>query len=111
MTSVKNKVQDALNGVKHSSHGETVLITGGSGFVAGHVLNAFLDRGYNVRATVRNQSSADKVKKSHGRYGDKLSFAIVPDIQASGAFDEAVKGVQGVSFKQTFLTQPKTDLK
>ena len=60
-------------------------------------LNAFLDRGYNVRATVRSQSSADKVKKTHGHYGDKLSFAIVPDVQTPGAFDEAVKGVQGVS--------------
>jgi len=96
MTSVKAKVEDALNGVKHPGQGETVLITGGSGFVAAHVLSAFLDRGYNVRATVRSQSSADKVKKSHGHYGDKLSFAIVPDVQTPGAFDEAVKGVQGV---------------
>jgi|SRR5277367_5181464 len=100
MTSVKAKLQDILNDVRHIGNGETVLITGGSGFVAAHVLNAFLDRGYNVRATVRSQSSADKVKKTHGRYGDKLSFAIVPDVQTPGAFDEAVKGVQGVSFKR-----------
>lgn len=97
MTSVKAKVQNVLNGDKHTGHGQTVLVTGGSGFVAAHVLNAFLDRGYNVRTTVRSQSSVDKVKKSHGHYGDQLSFAIVPDVQTPGAFDEAVKGVQGVS--------------
>ena len=101
---VKTKVQNGLNsltGQKQngtSGHaGETVLITGGSGFVAAHVLNAFLDRGYNVRTTVRSQSNADKVKNTHGHYGDKLSFAIVPEITTAGAFDEAVKGVQGVS--------------
>jgi uncharacterized protein YbjT (DUF2867 family) len=93
----------SLDGVKHIGHGETVLVTGGSGFVAAHVLNAFLGRGYNVRATVRSQSSADKVKKSHGHYGDKLSFAIVPDVQTPGAFDEAVKGVQGVSSNRPLL--------
>ncbi len=97
MTSVKAKALEAVHDVKHTGHGETILVTGGSGFVAAHVLNAFLDRGYNVRATVRSQSSADKVKKTHGHYGDKLSFAIVPDVQTPGAFDEAVKGVQGVS--------------
>lgn len=100
MTSVKAKLQDVLNDVRHTGNGETVFITGGSGFVAAHVLNAFLDRSYNVRATVRSQSSADKVKKTHGRYGDKLSFAIVPDVQTPGTFDEAVKDVQGVSFKR-----------
>lgn len=103
MTSVKAKVQDVLDGVKHTSHDETILVTGGSGFVAAHVLNALLDRGYNVRATVRSQSSADKVKKSHGRYGNKLSFAIVPNVQTPGAFDEAVKGVQGASSKRPLL--------
>jgi uncharacterized protein YbjT (DUF2867 family) len=103
MTSVKAKVQDILNGVKYIGQGETVLITGGSGFIAAHVLNAFLDRGYNVRATVRNQRSADKVRRSHGHYGDKLSFAIVPDVQTPGAFDEAVKGVQGVRSKRPLL--------
>ena len=30
------------------------------------------------------------------RYGDKLSFTLVPDIEAPGAFDDAVKDVDGV---------------
>ncbi len=79
--------------------GKTVLVTGGSGFVAAHVLSAFLSRGYNVRTTVRSQESAEKVKKSHSKYLDQLSFAIVKDIQTPGGHDEAVKGVDGVSFQ------------
>lgn len=75
---------------------QTILITGASGFLAAHVLNSFLSRGYNVRGTVRSDASADKVKKSHAAHLSQLSFAIVKDVAATGAFDEAVKGVDGV---------------
>lgn len=74
-----------------------ILVTGASGYVAAHVLNEFLENGYSVRGTVRSKSTADKVRKTHAKYGDKLSFAIVEDIAAPGAFNEAVKGVDGVS--------------
>jgi uncharacterized protein YbjT (DUF2867 family) len=75
---------------------QTVLITGASGFIAAHVLNAFLQAGFKVRAAVRSEKTAEKVRKTHGKYGDALSFVIVPDIAVAGAFDEAVKGVDGV---------------
>jgi nucleoside-diphosphate-sugar epimerase len=75
---------------------QIILITGASGFVAAHILTSFLEKGYNVRGTVRSPSSAQNVKESHAKYGDKLTFVIVPDITVEGAFDEAVKGVDGV---------------
>jgi nucleoside-diphosphate-sugar epimerase len=98
MQAVKSKVQDILHSNKNDSagKGKTVLITGGHGFVAAHVLQAFLSRGYNVRATVRNQKSVESVKKTFSQYSDQLSFAIVEDIIIPGVFDEAVKGVDGV---------------
>ncbi|KAK9249216.1 hypothetical protein V1506DRAFT_527370 [Lipomyces tetrasporus] len=71
------------------------LLTGASGFIAGHVLKILLEKGYTVKATVRSQSKADYLK---GLYpaDAKLSFAIVEDIAAPNAFDEAVKGVDVV---------------
>lgn len=75
---------------------KTILITGGSGFVAGHVLRSFLTRGYNVRTTVRSQASADKIKRDQGKWADQLSFTFVSNIELEGAFDEAVTGVDGV---------------
>ncbi|KAH8592762.1 putative cinnamoyl-CoA reductase [Bisporella sp. PMI_857] len=75
---------------------KTVLVTGGTGYVAAHVLNSFLSRGYNVRTTVRNEASAEKVRKSHRKYLDQLSFAIVKDVALPGGHDEAVKDVDGV---------------
>jgi hypothetical protein len=74
---------------------QTVLITGASGFIAAHVVQQFLEAGYNFRATVRSEKTAAKVRKTHKKYGNALSFAIVPDLAAPGAFDEAVKGVDG----------------
>jgi dihydroflavonol-4-reductase len=42
---------------------ETVLVTGGSGFVGSHVIIAALQQGYNVRITVRSPKRIDSVRK------------------------------------------------
>jgi len=75
---------------------QTVLISGGSGFVASHIVKTFLDAGYKVRTTVRSENTKEKVQKIQENHPN-LSYAIVPDGQATGAYDEAVKGVDGVS--------------
>ncbi|MCJ1357744.1 MAG: methylglyoxal reductase (NADPH-dependent) gre2 [Icmadophila ericetorum] len=68
-----------------------VLLTGGSGFIAAHVLEVLLQRGHSVVTTVRSQDKAQKIKEAHSKYGkDKLDFAIVEDIAQPNAFDEAV---------------------
>ncbi|KAK7710413.1 Glycine-rich RNA-binding protein 2, mitochondrial [Botryosphaeria dothidea] len=69
-----------------------VLLTGGSGFIAAHVLDTLLKRGHSVVTTVRSQDKANKIKEAHPSYGkDKLDFSIVEDIAQEGAFDQAVK--------------------
>lgn len=77
---------------------KTILITGASGFVATHVVKAFLERGYQVRGTIRSEQTATNVRKNFLEYSDRLSFTIVEDIAQPGAFDEAVQGVDGVSY-------------
>lgn len=68
-----------------------VLLTGGSGFIAAHVLDILLKHGHSVVTTVRSQEKADKIKQAHSKYGsDKLDFAIVEDIAQENAFDKAV---------------------
>jgi NADPH:quinone reductase-like Zn-dependent oxidoreductase len=68
-----------------------VLLTGGSGFIAAHVLDILLQHGHSVVTTVRSQEKADKIKQAHSSYGsDKLDFAIVEDIAQENAFDKAV---------------------
>src|SRR3989338_1356914 len=41
----------------------TVLVTGGTGFIAGHVVEELLNGGYNVRATVREPSPDDPAQQ------------------------------------------------
>ena len=55
-----------------------VLLTGGSGFIAAHVLDYLLEHGHSVVTTVRSQQKADKIKEAHPKYGkDKLDFSLV----------------------------------
>ncbi|KAL7266768.1 methylglyoxal reductase (NADPH-dependent) gre2 [Rhizina undulata] len=77
--------------------GDLILLTGASGFVAGHVLNSLLDSGYRVRCTVRSKAKFDEILRARGNKDvDRLEYVIVQDIAQDGAFDEAVKGVAGV---------------
>ncbi|KAL9096647.1 MAG: hypothetical protein Q9165_001134 [Trypethelium subeluteriae] len=68
-----------------------VLLTGGSGFIAAHVLDTLLEHGHSVVTTVRTQEKADRIKQAHPNVSkDKLDFAIVKDIGQEGAFEKAV---------------------
>lgn len=73
----------------------TVLLTfftGGSGFIAAHVLDVLLERGHSVVTTVRTSEKGQKILENHKSVSkDKLSFAIVEDIAQPGAFDKAVQ--------------------
>ncbi|KAK1833421.1 hypothetical protein QBC39DRAFT_346020 [Podospora conica] len=74
-----------------------VLVTGANGYIAAVTVEALLKAGYSVRGTVRSESSTKALAAALPQYADKLQFAIVPDIVAEGAFDEAVKGVDAVA--------------
>jgi len=76
--------------------GELVLITGATGHIGLRVLVDALEAGYHARAAVRSQSKGDKILATPSikklNPGNKLEFAIVPDMLAEGAYDEAIKG-------------------
>ncbi|KFZ11408.1 hypothetical protein V501_04788 [Pseudogymnoascus sp. VKM F-4519 (FW-2642)] len=74
---------------------------GASGYLAGHILTQLLDYGFSVRATVRNQAAEIRVKSALPvKHHASLTFIIIPDLSVDGAFDEAVKDVDGVSSVQ-----------
>lgn len=79
-----------------SDSGSFILMTGASGFVGNHAVDNFLRHGYHVRIAVRNQRSFDRVLEVHRSFEKQIEKAIVPDIAAAGAFDEAVKDVVGI---------------
>jgi len=69
-----------------------VLLTGGSGFIAAHILDILLEHGHSVVTTVRSEEKAQKIREAHPNTPkSKLDFRIVGDIAQEGAFDEVVK--------------------
>jgi dihydroflavonol-4-reductase len=73
---------------------DTVLVTGGSGYLAERQIVKLLRAGYDVRATLRNLTRADEVCTAIAREvipGDRLSF-IEADLLRDEGWDEAVSG-------------------
>ncbi|KAM0427895.1 hypothetical protein ACHAPT_007354 [Fusarium lateritium] len=78
--------------------GELVLLTGGTGFLGYAILVDLLKSGYRVRAAARSQAKVDKVLKAPSisaldLSSDQLTFVMIPDMTAPGAYDDAVQGV------------------
>ncbi|KAI0551811.1 hypothetical protein F4679DRAFT_572111 [Xylaria curta] len=66
--------------------GERVLLTGGSGFIASHVLDALLDDGrFQVVVTARSEEKGKRIVESVEPR--QLSYVVVEDIVKEGAFD------------------------
>jgi len=74
--------------------GDLVFITGANGHVGFATLLQALKQGYHVKAAVRAQSKADTILNAASTKalnpGDALSFTIIPDMLAPGAYDAAL---------------------
>ena len=68
----------------------TVLVTGGTGYVAGWVIKELLDRGYQVRTTIRGP---DRARQAGER--ERLAYAVA-DLTRDEGWAEAVAGVDHV---------------
>nr|AHF58604.1 dihydroflavonol 4-reductase [Rosa chinensis] len=80
-----------------ASESESVCVTGASGFVGSWLIMRLLDRGYTVRATVRDPANKKKVK--HLLDLPKAATHLTlwkADLAEEGSFDEAIKGCTGV---------------
>lgn len=78
--------------------GGLVLITGVNGFIGSHVANNLLKLGYRVRGTIRSADKASWIEEAMTERHPSASFetVLVPDVTAPGAWNEAVKGVEGI---------------
>ena len=77
---------------------ELVLLTGISGFIAKHIALKLLQKGYNVRGTIRkpeHEESVTAALKSHGADTSRLSF-VIADLNNEAGWENALDGVDFV---------------
>ncbi|RKL22263.1 hypothetical protein BFJ72_g14718 [Fusarium proliferatum] len=98
-------IADVFSGVAHSwedltflrEHWDgsiTHLITGGSGFIAIHLVNQLLGAGYVVHATVRSLNNVPKtqpLRRLQEKYPGKLEL-FEADLLKPGSFESAMQG-------------------
>ena len=81
-----------------------VLVTGGTGFVATHILDqlvtvrdlkipsesmySFIQGGHKITATTRDATKAQKLYETFPKYKNTVTFVSVPDFTVPGAFDK-----------------------
>jgi len=80
-----------------AEHQRLVLVTGGSGFLAGHVILRLLSGGYRVRTTVRSLGREAGVRAALGRASDDAALEFVAaDLTSDDGWAAAVDGCDAV---------------
>ncbi|GAB4839405.1 hypothetical protein Ancab_028929 [Ancistrocladus abbreviatus] len=76
---------------------ETVCVTGAAGFIGSWLIMRLLERGYVVRATVRDPGNMKKVKHLLDLPNANTHLTLwKADLTQEGSFDEAIQGCVGV---------------
>lgn len=72
---------------------KSVCVTGASGFIASHIVKQLLEKGYNVRGTVRDASNEAKTAHLVSLPGASERLKLFSaGLQDPGSFDEAIAG-------------------
>ncbi len=93
---------------------ESVVVTGGSGYIAGWIIVGLLRQGYRVRASLRSLQRQDKVRAAIAEQvqaDDRLTF-FEADLLNDAGWDKAVAGADAVFHVASPMGQgqPKADL-
>ena len=57
-----------------------VVVTGANGYLGAWVARSFLERGYDVRGTVRSAAKGEELRQLFAAYGDSYKSVVVRDV-------------------------------
>ncbi|XP_068337746.1 phenylacetaldehyde reductase-like [Pyrus communis] len=98
-----------------SGAGKVVCVTGASGYIASWLVKLLLQRGYTVKASIRDPNDPTKTEHLHVLDGaqDRLQL-FKANLLEEGSFDSAVAGCEGVFHTASpfynDVTDPKAEL-
>ncbi|NP_001289243.1 CAD protein [Pyrus x bretschneideri] len=98
-----------------SGAGKVVCVTGASGYIASWLVKLLLQRGYTVKASIRDPNDPTKTEHLHALDGaqDRLQL-FKANLLEEGSFDSAVEGCEGVFHTASpfynDVTDPKAEL-
>ncbi|KAI3448866.1 hypothetical protein Pfo_005531 [Paulownia fortunei] len=93
-----------------SEMGKVVCVTGASGYIASWLVKFLLDRGYTVKATVRNLSGPNRVAHLKAFEGAKERLHLFQaDLTEDRSFDSIVDGCDGVFHTASPVLRSITD--
>ena len=74
----------------------TVLVTGGSGYIAGFLIRLLAERGWTIHATIRDLAREGEVRETLGVPADRLRF-FAADLERDDGWAEAMAGCTHVA--------------
>ncbi|PLB50384.1 NAD(P)-binding protein [Aspergillus steynii IBT 23096] len=86
-----------------------ILVTGATGFIGAHIVDALLSRGLRVRGATRSLAKGSAMIQARPQPAGQLEFVQIEDFEKPGGLVEAVQGVDGVIHTASPFTYDTTD--
>lgn len=71
-------------------------MTGATGFIGAHVVDALLNRGLKVRGATRSKAKGEVMLQARPQHASHLDFVEVEDFESGGSFENAMSDIDGV---------------
>lgn len=83
-----------------------VLVTGSTGFIGAHIVDALLSRGLRVRGATRTAAKGEAMLAARPQHAQSLDFVEIHDFENPGDLRKAVQGVDAIVHAASVSPQP-----